>query len=69
MIYVTHDQTEAMTLGTRIVVMKDGIVQQIDTPKNLYDAPANLFVAGFIGSPRMNILEAVCLKRKEKRCV
>ena len=46
MIYVTHDQTEAMTLGTRIVVMKDGIVQQIDTPKNLYDAPANLFVAG-----------------------
>ncbi|MDO4278087.1 MAG: sn-glycerol-3-phosphate ABC transporter ATP-binding protein UgpC [Lachnoclostridium edouardi] len=66
MIYVTHDQTEAMTLGTRIVVMKDGIVQQIDTPKNLYDAPANLFVAGFIGSPRMNILEAVCLRSKEK---
>ena len=50
-IYVTHDQTEAMTLGTRIVVMKDGVVQQIDTPQNLYDHPCNKFVAGFIGSP------------------
>ena len=50
-IYVTHDQTEAMTLGTRIVVMKDGVVQQIDTPQNLYDHPINQFVAGFIGSP------------------
>ena len=48
-IYVTHDQTEAMTLGTRIVVMKDGVVQQVDTPQNLYNAPGNLFVAGFIG--------------------
>ena len=57
MIYVTHDQTEAMTLGTRIVVMKDGIVQQIDTPANLYQKPCNLFVAGFIGSPQMNFLE------------
>ena len=57
-IYVTHDQTEAMTLGTRIVVLKDGIVQQIDTPQNLYNKPANLFVAGFIGSPQMNFLEA-----------
>ena len=51
-IYVTHDQTEAMTLGTRIVVMKDGIVQQIDTPQMLYDHPVNEFVAGFIGSPQ-----------------
>ena len=57
-IYVTHDQTEAMTLGTRIVVMKDGIVQQVDTPQNLYNAPGNLFVATFIGSPQMNILDA-----------
>ena len=57
-IYVTHDQTEAMTLGTRIVVMKEGIVQQIDTPTNLYNDPANLFVAGFIGSPQMNFLNA-----------
>ena len=59
-IYVTHDQTEAMTLGTRIVVMKDGVVQQIDSPQNLYNAPANLFVAGFIGSPQMNFTDAKC---------
>ena len=59
-IYVTHDQTEAMTLGTRIVVMKDGVVQQVDTPQNLYNAPGNLFVAGFIGSPQMNFMDAVC---------
>ena len=57
-ISVTHDQTEAMTLGTRIVVMKDGIVQQIDTPQNLYDHPCNKFVAGFIGSPQMNMIAA-----------
>ena len=57
-IYVTHDQTEAMTLGTRIVVMKDGVVQQIDSPQNLYDNPCNLFVAGFMGSPQMNFLDA-----------
>ncbi len=57
-IYVTHDQTEAMTLGTRIVVMKDGVVQQVDTPQNLYDKPENLFVAGFMGSPQMNFLDA-----------
>ena len=56
-IYVTHDQTEAMTLGTRIVVMKDGIVQQIDSPQMLYDHPANQFVAGFIGSPQMNFMD------------
>ena len=53
-IYVTHDQTEAMTMASRIVVMKDGFVQQVDSPQNLYDHPANLFVAGFIGSPQMN---------------
>ena len=57
-IYVTHDQTEAMTLGTRIVVMKDGVVQQVDTPQNLYNTPCNLFVAGFIGSPQMNFMDA-----------
>ncbi len=56
-IYVTHDQTEAMTLGTRIVVMKDGVVQQIDSPQNLYDRPGNLFVAGFIGAPTMNFAD------------
>ena len=59
-IYVTHDQTEAMTLGTRIVVLKDGIIQQVDTPENLYDTPCNKFVAGFIGSPQMNMIDAEC---------
>ena len=58
-IYVTHDQTEAMTLGTRIVVMKDGVIQQVDTPQNLYDAPNNLFVAGFMGSPQMNFINSI----------
>ena len=57
-IYVTHDQTEAMTLGPRIVVMKDGVIQQVDTPQNLYQKPQNLFVAGFMGSPQMNFLDA-----------
>ena len=57
-IYVTHDQTEAMTLGTRIVVLKDGVIQQVDTPQNLYEKPVNLFVAGFMGSPQMNFLDA-----------
>ena len=56
-VYVTHDQVEAMTMGDRIVVMKDGVVQQVDSPMNLYEKPANLFVAGFIGSPAMNFLE------------
>jgi multiple sugar transport system ATP-binding protein len=56
-VYVTHDQTEAMTMGDRIVVMKDGFIQQIDTPLNLYNYPTNKFVAGFIGSPAMNFLE------------
>ena len=58
-IYVTHDQTEAMTMGTRIVVMKDGFIQQIDTPMGLYNTPANMFVAGFIGSPQMNFTDCV----------
>lgn len=57
-IYVTHDQTEAMTMGDRVAVMKDGILQQVDVPKRLYDEPVNAFVAGFIGSPSMNLLEA-----------
>jgi len=62
-IYVTHDQTEAMTLGTRIVVMKDGVVQQVDSPKNLYNKPCNMFVAGFIGSPQMNMITAQLEKK------
>ena len=61
-IYVTHDQTEAMTLGTRIVVMKDGFIQQVDTPQHLYDKPCNMFVAGFIGSPQMNFIDATLKK-------
>jgi multiple sugar transport system ATP-binding protein len=62
-IYVTHDQVEAMTMGTRIMVIKDGIKQQIDTPQNLYDYPDNLFVAGFIGSPSMNFMDATLVDR------
>ncbi len=61
-IYVTHDQVEAVTLGTRIVVMKDGIMQQVDSPVKLYNEPQNLFVAGFIGSPQMNFIDAVAQK-------
>ena len=61
-IYVTHDQTEAMTLGTRIVVMKDGVIQQCDSPINLYNNPTNLFVAGFMGSPAMNFIDATVSK-------
>ena len=56
-VYVTHDQVEAMTMGDRVAVLKDGVLQQIDTPRNMYDKPANLFVAGFIGSPAMNLIE------------
>jgi multiple sugar transport system ATP-binding protein len=56
-LYVTHDQTEAMTMGDRVAVMKDGLLQQCDTPRHLYDHPANVFVAGFIGSPAMNLVE------------
>ncbi len=62
-VYVTHDQTEAMTMGDRIVVMKDGIIQQNDAPQVLYDTPCNLFVAGFIGSPQMNFLDAVIAEK------
>lgn len=65
-IYVTHDQVEAMTMGTRIVVMKSGFVQQIDTPKNLYRYPKNKFVAGFIGTPQMNFFEGTLKKSGEK---
>ena len=61
-IYVTHDQTEAMTMASRIVVMKDGVVQQVDTPQNLYDYPTNEFVAGFIGSPQMNFFNVTLAK-------
>src|SRR5579862_4652026 len=57
-IYVTHDQVEAMTMGDRVAVMRDGELQQVDDPQTLYDEPANLFVAGFIGTPPMNLLEA-----------
>lgn len=64
-VYVTHDQTEAMTMGDRIVVMKNGLIQQVDTPQNLYDFPCNIFVAGFIGSPQMNFLDGT-LKKDEK---
>ena len=64
-VYVTHDQTEAMTLGDRIVVMKNGIIQQNDTPQNLYDYPCNLFVAGFIGSPQMNFMDVVIEKKDD----
>jgi multiple sugar transport system ATP-binding protein len=65
-IYVTHDQTEAMTMGTRIVVMKNGFVQQIDTPRNVYNYPANKFVAGFIGTPQMNFFDGTMLKKDDK---
>ena len=64
-IYVTHDQTEAMTMGDRIVVINGGVIQQVDTPQVLYDSPCNVFVAGFIGSPQMNFLDAI-LRQDEK---
>ena len=63
-IYVTHDQTEAMTMASRIVVMKDGLIQQVDTPQNLYDYPVNTFVAGFIGTPQMNFINAKLIKKE-----
>lgn len=65
-IYVTHDQTEAMTLGTKIVVMKDGLIQQVDTPQNIYDHPVNKFVAGFVGAPTMNFIECEVEKEFDK---
>ena len=64
-VYVTHDQVEAMTMATRIVVMKDGVIQQVDTPQNLYDKPVNMFVAGFIGTPQMNFVNCVLEKRED----
>ena len=68
-IYVTHDQTEAMTLGDRIVIMKDGFIQQIGTPQEVFDHPANLFVAGFIGTPQMNLFDARLVKQNGKYAV
>ena len=65
-VYVTHDQVEAMTMGDRVAVLKDGLLQQVDTPRNLYDNPANAFVAGFIGSPAMNLLIAPVIGGKAK---
>ena len=63
---VSADQTEAMTMGDRIVVMKDGMIQQVDTPQNLYDYPCNIFVAGFIGSPQMNFLDGTLKKNGDQ---
>ncbi len=68
-IYVTHDQTEAMTMGTRIAVMKDGLLQQLDTPQVLYDRPSNIFVAGFIGSPAMNFFDVKLAATDGKLCI
>ena len=65
-VYVTHDQTEAMTMGDRICVMKKGYIQQYDTPQTLYNDPANLFVAGFIGSPQMNFIDTVVSEKDGK---
>lgn len=65
-IYVTHDQVEAMTMGDRIAVMKNGILQQVDSPSNIYNHPTNMFVAGFIGSPAMNFFAVKRVKRGEK---
>ena len=68
-VYVTHDQTEAMTLGDRIVIMKDGVIQQIGTPQEVFDHPANLFVAGFIGMPQMNFYNAELVKENDRYAV
>jgi len=68
-VYVTHDQTEAMTLGDRIVIMRDGFIQQIGTPQEVFDHPANLFVAGFIGTPQMNLFDAKLVKNGDKYAV
>ena len=64
-VYVTHDQVEAMTMATRIVVMKDGLIQQVDTPQKLYDYPCNIFVAGFIGTPQMNFINGTLVRKEE----
>ena len=66
-VYVTHDQVEAMTMGDRVAVMKDGVLQQVDSPLALYDTPKNLFVAGFIGSPAMNLMEGGRWRRPDRR--
>ena len=67
---MTHDQTEAMTLGTKIVVLKDGEIQQVASPRELYDRPANVFVAGFIGMPQMNFFHGKCTTDDRRRvCV
>lgn len=68
-VYVTHDQVEAMTMGDRIVVMKDGLVQQVDSPMGLYSKPANMFVAGFIGTPSMNFVDATLVKNGDRYIV
>ena len=68
-VYVTHDQTEAMTLGDRIVIMKDGVVQQVGTPQEVFEHPANLFVSGFIGVPQMNYFDAELVREGDKYCV
>lgn len=65
-IYVTHDQTEAMTMGSKIVVMKDGFIKRVATPRKLYDAPANIFVAGFIGTPQMNFIDVKIMYEEEE---
>ena len=69
MIYVTHDQVEAMTLGDRIVVLHDGIIEQVGSPMELYNNPANKFVAGFIGSPQMNFIDAAALGRSDAKTI
>ncbi len=69
MIYVTHDQTEAMTLGDRIVIMRDGEVQQVGTPQEVFDHPANIVVAGFIGVPRMNFFDAELVRTRAEHKV
>ena len=68
-VYVTHDQTEAMTLGDRIVIMKEGFIQQVGTPREVFNAPANLFVAGFIGSPQMNFFDALLVREGDSYSV
>ncbi|MFC1862459.1 ABC transporter ATP-binding protein [Thermodesulfobacteriota bacterium] len=68
-VYVTHDQIEAMTLADRIAIMKDGIIQQFDTPQKIYEKPSNLFVAGFIGSPSMNFILCRMVEKDQKKCV
>jgi multiple sugar transport system ATP-binding protein len=68
-IYVTHDQTEAMTMGTRIAVLKDGAIQQVDTPREVYAKPANTFVASFIGTPPMNLIEGHLVREEDRICL